>query len=303
MYDISIITVNFNSSDDTLEMIKSVKKLTNVNYEIIVIDNASHNDEYKKLQIIQNDTNVVLHRSTINLGFACGNILGVQKASRDSKYYFFLNNDTILINNVVDILFNTMQNNLDIGLISPQLYNNEEFYTTTFREFPSVSEKFFGKGFKKLISNYKIYNSKKSYKNIIDVGIVSGASLFCRVDAYEKVSGFDKEFFLYCEEEDISKRIKDANFRVCLEPKAKLIHLCGKSTKKNFVIEREFIISYFYLVTKHYGILKSSLLKLHITLKYFSKRKKDPIFKQLFHFCFIKNKKEFSLRKIQKEVE
>ena len=91
MYDISIITVNFNSSDDTLEMIKSVKKLTNVNYEIIVIDNASHNDEYKKLQILQNDTNVVLHRSRINLGFACGNILGVQKASKGSKYYFFLN--------------------------------------------------------------------------------------------------------------------------------------------------------------------------------------------------------------------
>lgn len=303
MYDISIITVNYNSSDDTLKMIESVKNNTSVNYEMIVIDNASTYDEYVKLESIKDTKNTTLYRSKLNVGFAAGNMIGVEKASLNSKYYFFLNNDTLLINNVVDILFNTMEKEKNIGLIAPQLYDDNQQRSTTFREFPSVSEKFFGKGFHKFISTQKIYNYKKEYHEIIDVGIVSGASLFCRAEAFQKAGQFDTTFFLYCEEEDLSKRIKDIGYRVCLEPNAKLIHLCGKSTLRNFHVEKEFIISYFYLVSKHHNIINSFLLKLNLTIKYLLKISKNPIYKQLFLFCFKVNKFQKSLRYLQKELK
>ena len=303
MHNISIITVNYNSSDDTLKMIESVKLNTKVNYELIVIDNASEYHEYIKLKEITQNSNVKLYRSLLNVGFASGNMLGVDKASKDSKYYFFLNNDTLLINNVVDILYNTMENQKDIGLISPQLYNEDKKRTTTFREFPTVCEKYFGKGLNSLLTNQTIHNYKKEYHEIIDVGIVSGASLFCRVDAFNSIGQFDTDFFLYCEEEDLSKRMHDNKYRVCLEPNAKLIHLCGKSTSRNYNIEKEFIISYFMLVSKHYGLIKSLLLKLNITLKYLFKINKDPIYKQLFLFCLKLNKKKYSLRNTQIELQ
>lgn len=303
MYNISIITVNYNSSDDTIKMIENVKENTSVNYEIIVIDNGSDYKEYIKLESIKNEKNVILYRSKLNLGFAAGNMLGVEKASQNSEYYFFLNNDTLLINNVIDILFNSMEREKNIGMISPQLYDEHKNRSTTFREFPSVSEKFLGKAFHKFISNEKIYNYKKEYHTIIDVGIISGASLFCRVDAFKKAGQFDTNFFLYCEEEDLSKRVKDVGYRVCLEPNAKLIHLCGKSTLRNFNIEKEFIISYFYLVSKHYNILNSFLLKLNLALKYFFKINKNPIYKQLFLFCLKSNKHKESLRYLQKELK
>ncbi len=302
MYDISIITVNYNSSDDTLKMIESVKNNTSVNYEMIVIDNASTYDEYLKLESIKDKKNTLLYRSKLNVGFAAGNMLGVNKASLKSKYYFFLNNDTLLINNVVDILFHTMEKDKAIGLIAPQLYDENQLRSTTFREFPSVSEKFLGKGFHKFISSHKIHNYKKEYHDMIDVGIVSGASLFCRVKAFKKAGQFDTNFFLYCEEEDLSKQIKDIGYRVCLEPNAKLIHLCGKSTLRNFHVEKEFIISYFYLVSKHHNTINSFLLKLNLTLKYFLKINKDPIYKKLFLFCLKSNKEKHSLRYLQKEL-
>jgi len=303
MYDISIITVNYNSSEDTLNMIKSVKKNTKVNYEIIVIDNGSIYEEYLKLESIKDEKNITLYRSKLNLGFASGNMLGVKKSSKNSKYYFFLNNDTLLINNVIDILFYTMEKNTNIGLISPQLYDDNEKRSTTFREFPSVSEKYFGKYFHNLLSNRKVYNYKKEYDELIDVGIVSGASLFCKVEAFRKAGEFDTRFFLYCEEEDLSKRIRDVGYRVCLEPNAKLIHLCGQSTLRNFNIEREYIISYFYLLSKHYDIINSFLLKMNLTLKYFFKIHKNTTYKKLFKFCFNLNKSKQSLRYLQKELK
>jgi len=302
MYDISIITVNYNSYDDTLKMIESVKNNTSVNYEMIVIDNASAYDEYLKLECITNKKNTTLYRSKLNVGFAAGNMLGIEKASPNSKYYFFLNNDTLLINNVVDILFHTMEQEKNIGLIAPQLYDEKQQRSTTFREFPSVSEKFFGKGFHQFISTQKIYNYKKEYHEIIDVGIVSGASLFCKAEAFQKAGKFDTNFFLYCEEEDLSKRIKDIGYRVCLEPNAKLIHLCGKSTLRNFHVEKEFVISYFYLVSKHHNLINSFLLKLNLTLKYLFKLHKDPIYKKLFLFCFKSQKSTQSLKYQQKKL-
>ncbi|QFR48665.1 glycosyltransferase [Sulfurimonas lithotrophica] len=293
---VSIISVNYNSSDETLDMVKSVRANTKVEYELIIVDNASKDNEVNKLKILENDSDIKLIYSKKNVGFASGNMLGVEKANKDSKYYFFLNNDTLLINNVVDTLYKTLEQNSDIGLASPQLYDENEKRSTTFREFPSVSEKIFGKGFKRFVSLRKIYNNKKEYKDVIDVGIVSGASMFCRAKAFNEIDGLDKNFFLYCEEEDLSQRFHEAGYRVCLEPRAKLIHLSGVSTKRNFLIEREFLISYFYLLTKHLDHLMAFILKLHITLKYLSKINKDVVNKQLFWFCLEFNKDMYSLK-------
>ena len=293
---VSIISVNYNSSDETLEMVKSVRANTKVNYELIIVDNASKDEEVNKLKVLENDNDIKLIYSQKNIGFASGNMLGVENTNEGSKYYFFLNNDTLLINKVVDILYKAMEDNSNIGLISPQLYDENQKRTTTFREFPSVSEKLFGKGFKRFASLRKIYNNKKEYKDIIDVGIVSGASMFCNADAFNSIDGLDKNFFLYCEEEDLSQRFHEAGYRVCLEPRAKLIHLAGVSTKRNFIIEREFLISYFYLLNKHLDHLMAFILKLQITLKYLAKYKKDDVNKQLFWFCLEFNKDMYSLK-------
>ncbi|WP_321311712.1 glycosyltransferase family 2 protein [Halarcobacter sp.] len=298
MYDVSIITVNYNSSDDTLNMIESVENKTTLSYEIIVVDNNSSIEEYKKLEILKTKENIKLIRSRLNLGFAGGNMLGFKEAN--SKYLFFLNNDTLLINNVIDILYKDCENDNNIGLISPQLFDENINKTTTFRYFPTVSEKYLGKGFSNFISTKKRYNNKKEYENIIDVEVVSGASMFFNKECFENINGFDTDFFLYCEEEDLSKRVIDYGLKVCFEPNAHLIHLCGKSTGRNFKIEREFIISYFKLLDKHFGFIRRGLLKLHIFLKYLFKANKNETNKKLFNFIFQKNKQKYSLRNEQK---
>ena len=104
--DVSIIIVTYNSENYILKCIDSIKKYKNaLNYEIIIIDNASQDatirkleSEYKDLTIVNNDK---------NLGFAKACNQGLTLSN--SKYIFFLNPDTILINNVHQILFNYME--------------------------------------------------------------------------------------------------------------------------------------------------------------------------------------------------
>jgi GT2 family glycosyltransferase len=87
---ISIITINYNGLKDTCELLETLP-LEDESLEVIVVDNASKNDEATLIE--QRFLQVTVIRSEQNLGFAGGNNLGI-KASH-GKYLFFVNNDTV----------------------------------------------------------------------------------------------------------------------------------------------------------------------------------------------------------------
>ena len=90
--------VNYNSSLYTKACIDSIIKHTspNIHYQIIVVDNNSEPEDFRNLQALSQNSKVTLVRSKVNLGFAGGNMYGVQFTEAD--YYFFLNNDSELQN-------------------------------------------------------------------------------------------------------------------------------------------------------------------------------------------------------------
>ena len=86
---LSIITINYNGLTDTCTLIETIP--FNDDLEVIVVDNASKNDE---ADVIANRfPQVKVIKSDKNLGFAGGNNLGIKAAQ--GKYLFFINNDTI----------------------------------------------------------------------------------------------------------------------------------------------------------------------------------------------------------------
>jgi GT2 family glycosyltransferase len=282
-------------------MIDSIIETTKLNVEIIVVDNNSRTDEYKKIQVLNDKKNIKLIRSKANLGFSGGNMLGEKHSCLNSKYLFFLNNDIALLNDALDILFKSCEQDGEIGLISPQHFDEFNNKISSFRYFPNALESFFGKSYGDLISKKKRYSNRKAYGSIIEVGVVSGASLFFNRKCFNQIKGFDTNFFLYCEEEDISKRVWDEGFKVCFNGSAKIIHFCGKSTARTFEIEREFIISYFRLINKHLGLCNRSLLKLFMFLKFL--RKKNVNKTKLLKFILTSQKDKYSLKYSQIESE
>ena len=121
-FKVSVILINYNSSEYTKACIESITThaSSNIKYEIIVVDNNSEPEDFYKLQELEFDDKIKLVRSKINLGFAGGNMYGVQFTK--AEYYFFLNNDCELQNDCLSILHSFCESNRQVGICSPQMY-------------------------------------------------------------------------------------------------------------------------------------------------------------------------------------
>ena len=128
--DVSIIIVNYNSIDLTIDCVNSIFQQTeDVKFEIIIVDNASKDKEAERLQAELKNSVKMIEAKT-NLGFGKANNLGTKYAAGD--YVFFLNPDTVLMNNAVKILWEEMKNNPDMGCTGGNLYTPERMPCPSF---------------------------------------------------------------------------------------------------------------------------------------------------------------------------
>ena len=116
--DISFITICYNGFKDTCELIESLhKKLKSVSYEIIVVDNASREDEAAKIHELY--PTVISIRSNENGGFSGGNNIGIRAAK--GKYIFLINNDTYIESDEIAYLVERLESRPEIGGVSPKI--------------------------------------------------------------------------------------------------------------------------------------------------------------------------------------
>ena len=270
-FDIAVILINYNSSSFTIECVSSIlqQTSTDISYGVVIIDNASEEEDYINLVngLSQFDNKLPLHlfRSKINTGFSTGNMLGIQFIS--AKYYFFLNNDCLLQNDCLNILYTFCENNTETALCSPQLYNENGEHQLCFDYFPFLITKILGLGILKLTYGKRFIKRKGIYNKPVQVDVVSGSQMFVRSDVFNEIGGFDTTFFLYCEEEDIALRISRKGYSTYLVPEAKNIHKGGASTVPSMDIKKEFYISFLYFYRKHFGLFKQQILKLVLILR------------------------------------
>ena len=114
-YELSIITINYNGLKDTCALIETIP--FNDQMEVIVVDNASKNDEVSEIQ--NRFPYVSIIKSDKNLGFAGGNNLGIKAAK--GKYIFLVNNDTIFKEFKIQALINRLESSDDIGIVCPKI--------------------------------------------------------------------------------------------------------------------------------------------------------------------------------------
>ena len=270
-YDVAVILINYNSSHYTIECISSILAMTNmaISYGIVIVDNASATDDYNNLvtNLAKTESNIPLYlfRSRINTGFSTGNMLGIQFIN--ARYYFFLNNDCRLQNDCVDILYKFCEQNTEVALCSPQLYNDDDKHHPCFDYFPFLITKILGLGILRLTYGKRYISRKGLYTNPVQVDVVSGSQMFVRASAFNETGGFDTTFFLYCEEEDIALRLAKNGHKTYLVPEARNIHKGGASTVPSLAIRKEFYISFLYLYRKHFGLASQQILKAILVIR------------------------------------
>jgi GT2 family glycosyltransferase len=272
MFDIAVILINYNSSVHSINCIQSIIEKTskNLNYQIIIIDNCSEKEDYLKLKnFIDNAKigNLELHRSNINSGFGGGNMYGVQFAN--AKYFAFINNDTLFLNDCLSILISAIENDKNIGIAGAQAYKENGDFMISLDHFASPTREILGRDFLEIINPKKFPKRKKVYSTPTQINFVPGSFMFVSAKDFYDVGGFDTTIFLYYEETDLCIRLAKNTKFAYLVPDAKFIHYHGASTEKSMAIKKELKISLLYVIRKHYGFLGYKIILIFLTIKYF----------------------------------
>lgn len=268
--NISFITINYNSSHHTVALVQSiiVHTLTDLNYEIIVVDNASELEDYAHLyKTISHFPQVSIIRNRINNGFAGGNMLGVNDAHGD--YCFFINNDCLFLNDAGSIMKSFMDSHNDISLTTARVSDEKGNFSSSYKQFPSVIKQWFGNSVHRWISAKSFPSNKVHLEVPTAVEIISGSCMFFRAKDFNAIGGFDTVFFLYCEEEDICKRVWNYGKKIYFLPEAKVFHAGGGSSIRNIALEKEFYISYKLLIDKHFDFFGRFFIKTALLFKQF----------------------------------
>lgn len=224
-------------SDLIADCIESILVHTKaIGYEVIIVDNNSEPDIREKLT----SNNPLIESSNYhfiilqeNIGFGRANNEGIKIAR--GRNILFLNPDTILLNNAIKILSDFLDGTKDAGGCGGNLLDNDLNPSYSFyRYLPGIFWEF-----NELLNNLPkkaIYGKNSHYNRTgkpFKVGYISGADLMVKKTVLDLTGGFRKEYFLYYEESDLCKRIKDAGYRIYSVPAAEIKHLESKSMPSN----------------------------------------------------------------------
>lgn len=232
MKDVSIIIVNYNTSVLIRNLMKTIEEKTEgISYEVIVVDNNP--TEQFAIDLKDYLDKIIYLPLKENVGFGRANNEGLKVAK--GRNIFFLNPDTLLINNAIKILSDYLDANENVGVCGGNLYDASMNPTHSF--IPMLPSPIWD--LNNLLANiiFKLFYGKNIQYNFTEkplkVGYVTGADMMVRRSVLDEVGSFDSDFFMYYEETELSYRIKKAKFDIISLPEAKIIHLEGKSISTN----------------------------------------------------------------------
>jgi GT2 family glycosyltransferase len=249
---ISIITVNFNQPKATLELLESIYECyPKANLEIIIVDNGSEEDHGEAFK--NTELHVIYIRSQQNLGFAGGNNLGIKSAK--GEYLFLVNNDTVFTPGLLETLSQTMDENPNIGIISPRInyFDNKQIVQyagfTAMNYFTCRNE---------CIGQFETDHGQ--FSNIVgETGFVHGAAMMIRRQALKAAGNMAENYFLYYEEMDWCEKIKAAGFDIWVNTNALIYHKESMSVGKNSAIKEYFMNRNRILFIRRNGTAKQKL--------------------------------------------
>lgn len=253
---LSIVIVNYNSKSLLEQCLDSVKKaITNIDAEIIVVDNNS--TDGSKDYLPENLTSTGLIFNKVNLGFAKACNQGFKISS--GKYVLFLNPDTVLSATCLVDCISFFESHADAGAAGVRMLDrNGIFLKESKRGIPSVSTSFY-----KLFGLTAIFPGSKTFakyyqahlpeKESNPVEVLSGAFMMIRREVFEKAGGFDEGFFMYGEDIDLSIRIKQLGYKNYYLGKIYVTHLKGGSTTHDYKYVKDFYGAMNLFVKKHYS--------------------------------------------------
>ncbi|MEG0928511.1 glycosyltransferase family 2 protein [Chryseobacterium sp.] len=267
---LSIIIVNYNVTQLLRNCLLSIQKyVEKVEYEVVVIDNASTDSSWGDL--IPEFPDVQFISSKNNGGFSKANNQAIQKAK--GEYLLLLNPDTELEGFYMKELLDFSDAKPEFGCLGVRMHDAEgNFLPESKRSVPDMFN-----SFEKLFTNLKKNNSKSYYRNdieekeIAEVEVITGAFLLVRKAVYENIGGLDESYFMYGEDIDLCYTLLRKGYKNYYYGKVSILHHKGESTVKNEVYLKRFYGAMQIFIDKYYKEdkpMQYSFLKAGLKLRY-----------------------------------
>ena len=259
---LSIIFVNWNSTDYLRDCLTSIYEWTeNVEFEVIVVDNASPNADVDVLK--QSFKDVILIKSPENLGFARANNLGFRHSSGDCV--LFLNPDTNLVSPAINIMLEHLGALEDAGMIGCKLLNSDlSIQSSCIQTFPTILNQALDMDFlRQRWPESRLWGTGPLVSDSLapaKVEVVSGACMMMKRNVFERVGLFSEEYFMYAEDLDLCYQAVAAGYSNYFIGAATIIHHGGKSStpRTATVVKWHSILQYFI---KNHGRVHTLLFR------------------------------------------
>ncbi len=266
--ELSIIIVNFNSGNYLSGTISSIyKNRPKISFEIIVVDNNSNDDSLANAK--KDHREIIIIELSENFGFAKANNIGVKKSK--GKYILVLNNDTEILNGSIDSLISLLDSDSKYGIVAPLILFGDNTPQLSFGRDPEIISEFITKYFSKIFFKIQVKFLQDKFAKNVDW--ISGACFLIRRELYNSLGGFDEKFFLYYEDCDFGRRVRDAGYLNRISSDSRIIHHLGKSRRPPYY---ELLLAvkkgHLYYYRKHNTRFSFIVLKTYLTLKFNFKR-------------------------------
>ena len=263
MLRLSIIILNYKTKDLTLNCLGSIfkqygKRIADKEYEVIVVDNASFDGSIERVRL-EFGKKLLIVENKKNYGFAKGCNMGAKSAR--GKYLLFLNSDTQILDRGFSKMIDFLEKNPKIAILGGKLENNDESPQPSAGKFYSLFNLLI-----MLLGLERVGFLRSSPNKIKRVDWVSGACMMVRKDVFEKLKGFDENFFMYIEDMELCFRAKKSGALTFVFPDIKLVHKSFGSSNRSFATINIYKgLLYFY--KKHKSRLEYKIARLMLEMK------------------------------------
>ena len=269
--NLSIVIITRNTKELLRNLLKSIeadKLLRPFLKEVIIVDNYSTDgsntmvgSEFPWVFLVKND---------YNRGFAAAANVGIARA--EGSYIFLLNSDTLLIEGEVAKMVQLMEENRDVGICGPQLVHEDMRHQRSYANIPSLLFEIVPRSLMEILfparhSTKSLQEDSASHipsplahrpapaQQCFDVPSLIGAAIILQKKLLTDLGGLDERFFFFLEETDLCIRAREIGARVVFLPHVRVIHLQGRTVRKQWIKGRiQYNISLYKFIRKHHTI-------------------------------------------------
>ncbi len=239
MPKVTVIILNFNGLLDTRECISSVLKTDYPNFEVVVIDNGSKENQASKLVSEFKDPRVKIIRNEINYGFAEGNNRGIQES--DAPYVILLNNDTTVEKDWIHELVKVAESDSKIAALQPKIrsYFEQEYF-----EYAGAAGGYIDKlgyPYARGRVGFELEKDLGQYNTNVEIFWASGSCILLRKSVLAETGLLPTDFFFHHEEIDLCWRIKNLGYKIVCAPKSIIYHK-GLGSSKDILPKKVFFV-------------------------------------------------------------